>query len=222
MTMPLEPSATPLTNAIHRQLAIQSVAIEENEKRLHRRFELPLTGRYMRANKDDYACNVNDISAGGFSLAIVAPNVVLPAVGETIIAYIGQMGGLEGPVLRTWSDGFAVKLNATQHKREKIAAQITWMLNEGDLKGAAARHHERLRIANRDAVLTLGEGGFVDCLILDVSLSGASVACKTRPEIGEEVWLSRLRARVVRHHTEGIGLQFMQEIDAPTMQAYFG
>lgn len=220
--MPLDTPQTLVSNVTLRRLAAQPMAVAENEKRQHRRFELPLSGRYMRANKEEYACRVNDISVGGLSLAIIEPNLALPTVGETIIAYIGQMGGLEGPVLRTWSDGFAFKLNATQHKREKIAAQITWMLNESDLKGAAARQHERLRVVNRDSTLTLGEGGFLDCLILDVSLSGASVACKFRPEIGEEVWLSRLRARVVRHHTEGIGLQFMQEIDAQTMQAYFG
>ncbi len=197
-------------------------AADENDKRVHRRFDIPLTGRFMRANKEEYACQVENISVGGFAVALTELGQPVPAIGEKVIAYIGQLGGLEGPVVRTWTNGFAVKLNATQHKREKLAAQITWFLNEGDLKGAAARKHERLKISNRDATLTLGAGGFVDCLILDVSLSGASVACKIRPELGEEVWLARLRARVVRHHTEGIGLQFMQEIDATTMQAHFG
>ena len=150
------------------------------------------------------------------------PVSVSLTVGENVIAYIGQLGGLEGPVLRTWDAGFAFKLNATQHKREKLAAQITWLLNESDLKGSAARQHERLTITHRDAKLTLSQGGFIPCLILDVSLSGASVACKVRPDLGEEVWISRLRARVVRHHAEGVGLQFMQALDAPTLQAYFG
>ena len=176
----------------------------------------------MCANKEEYACRIKDISVGGLALSVDGPVPASVVAGERVIAYIGQLGGLEGPVLRTWADGFAMKLNATQHKREKLAAQITWLLNEGDLTGAAARKHERLKIANRDAHLTLSAGGFIPCLILDVSLSGASLACKARPDLGDEVWLSRLRARVVRHHSEGIGIQFMEVLDAQDMQAHFG
>lgn len=205
-----------------RRIAVAPLDVDENENRTYRRFELALSGRFMRASKEEYGCRINDISVGGLSLTVDPATPVTLTAGENVIAYISQLGGLEGPVLRTWSDGFAVKLNATQHKREKLAAQITWLLNERDLNGAAARRHERLHIANRDATIALGAGGFLPCLILDISLSGASVACKPRPEIGEEVWLARLRARVVRHHSEGIGLQFMQVLDAGTMQAYFG
>jgi hypothetical protein len=203
---------------------IQAAVIDEddNEKRVHRRYTVTLSGRFMCANKEEYACRIKDISVGGLALTVDGPLPSSVISGENVIAYIGQLGGLEGPVLRTWANGFAMKLNATQHKREKLAAQITWLLNEGDLIGAAARKHERLKVANRDANLTLSAGGYLSCLILDVSLSGASLACKVRPDLGEEVWLSRLRARVVRHHPEGIGIQFMEVLNAEDLQAHFG
>ncbi|MEQ1695783.1 MAG: PilZ domain-containing protein [Hyphomicrobiaceae bacterium] len=207
-------------SARHIQPAI--IDEDENEKRVHRRYAVSLSGRFMCTNKEEYACHVMDISVGGLALAVDGPLPPSIIPGEKVIAYIAQLGGLEGHVLRTWTDGFAMKLNATQHKREKLAAQITWLLNERDLAGAAARKHERLRIANRDANLTMSAGGYIPCLILDVSLSGASLACKARPELGDEVWLSRLRARVVRHHLEGIGIQFMEVLDAQDMQAHFG
>ncbi len=211
-----------ISTASARQIQVAVIDEDENEKRIHRRYSVSLSGRFMCANKEEYACRIKDISVGGLALSVDGPVPASVVAGERVIAYIGQLGGLEGPVLRTWADGFAMKLNATQHKREKLAAQITWLLNEGDLTGAAARKHERLKIANRDAHLTLSAGGFIPCLILDVSLSGASLACKARPDLGDEVWLSRLRARVVRHHSEGIGIQFMEVLDAQDMQAHFG
>jgi hypothetical protein len=45
--------------------------------------------------------------------------------------------------------------------------------------------------------------------VLDVSISGASVGTEVRPPVGSEVVLGRLRARVVRHHSEGLGLEFL-------------
>ena len=210
------------STASARPIEVAVIDDDENEKRVHRRFTVSLSGRFMCANKEEYACRVKDISVAGLALTIDGPLPAGVVTGEKVIAYIAQLGGLEGTVVRTWADGFAIKLNATQHKREKLASQITWLLNEGDLVGAAARKHERLKIANRDANLTLSAGGFVPCLILDASLSGASLACKARPDLGDEVWLSRLRARVVRHHPEGIGIQFMEILDAQDMQAHFG
>jgi PilZ domain len=214
-------SIAPLSSPAQR---FQPSAVEpdENDQRLHRRFNVALGGRFMRANKEEFPCKVQDISVGGIALTVGEGIATTIEPGEKVIAYIEQIGGIEGPVLRTWRGGFAFKLNATQNKREKLAAQITWLLNETDLKGSAARQHERLRITNRDSVLTLNEGNFVPCLLLDVSMSGANIACRVRPEIGEQVWLARLRARVVRHHSEGIGVQFMEILDQETMQAYFG
>jgi PilZ domain len=105
--------------------------------------------------------------------------------------------------------------------REKLAAQITWLLNETDIVGASARRHDRIPVGNRSAMLTIADGVVVPCLILDVSLSGASIALPVKPDIETEVKLGRLRAVVVRHHTEGVGLQFMEILDAATMRAYF-
>ena len=102
-----------------------------------------------------------------------------------------------------------------------LASYGTWLLNEPDLKGAAARQHERIAVTNRNAELTLTGGITLPCLLLDVSLSGASVACRAKPDIDEEVRLGRLKARVVRHHSEGVGLQFSEILDPDTLRAYF-
>lgn len=193
-----------------------------DEHRLHRRFRLLLSGRFMRENKDEHACRVNDISVGGVSLKVegIVASEIRP--GEKIIAYIDKLGGLEGQVVRVTPEGFSISINATQHKREKLASQLTFLVNEQDLKAVESRRDERFAIGNRSANLTVTDGVYVPCIILDVSYSGASIACTARPEIGSEVWIGRLRGRVVRHHEEGIGIQFMENLDLSTLMAYFG
>ena len=90
------------------------------DRRRHVRFPVTLLGRFMRANKLEYPCKLIDISVGGASIA--APVAV--AEGERIVAYFDHLGGLEGHVNRLFEGGFAFAIAATQHKREKLAAQI--------------------------------------------------------------------------------------------------
>lgn len=192
------------------------------DKRLHRRFALPLAGRFMRADKSEHTCVIKDISVGGVAVMHGGTSDHVTQ-GERVVVYVDQLGGLEGAVVRVWSDGFAFRLTATPHKREKLAAQITWLLNEQELKGAASRKHERIIVGNRSADLFVaGAGVALPCLILDVSVSGASLACKPKPEIDTQVRLMGLRGRVVRHHFEGIGVQFVDILDLDTVQSYFG
>ena len=83
----------------------------------------------MRANKQEFPCKLNDISVGGVS--VMAPVEV--EVGERIVAYFDEIGGIEGHVVRLFEGGFAIRLTASQHKRDKLAAQITWLINHADL-----------------------------------------------------------------------------------------
>jgi PilZ domain len=158
-----------------------------------------LLGRFMRESKREYACKLHDISVGG--AAIFTPIEV--DVGERVVAYFDFVGGIEGGVVRVFDGGFAFKIQATQHKREKMAAQLTWLANRCELAGVEERKHERLAPKQSTSSLHLGEGITVNCRVLDVSISGASVASSARPVIGTEVLLGKMRALVVRHHDEG-------------------
>jgi hypothetical protein len=184
----------------------------EPDRRRHKRFAVTLLGRFMRANKQEYPCRLTDISVGG--AGIISP--VSIEVGEHIIAYFDHLGGLEGPVVRTFDGGLAMKIKATQYRREKIAAQITWLVNQKEFDGAVERRHERFRLANKTSSLQLAQGLVTQVRVLDVSISGASVGTDVRPPVGSEVVLGKLRARVVRHHGEGLGLEFLdiQNADA--------
>ena len=189
------------------------------DRRRHKRFSLTLLGRFMRASKQEYPCKLNDISVGG--AAMMSPVPVY--IGEKIVVYFDQIGGIEGTVARVFEGGFAIRIAATQHKREKLAAQITWMVNKADLSGVEERRHTRdAKYPPKASVLTLAEGISIDCRVLDVSLSGASIETEARPPIGNEIALGKLRCRVIRYHDHGIGVQFLDIQEPEALRRYFG
>jgi len=188
------------------------------DRRRHKRYPLALLGRFMRANKQEFPCRLKDFSVGG--AAILAPVEV--EIGERIVAYLDEIGGVEGEVVRTFEGGFAIKLRATQHKREKLAAQITWLVNKADLGGSFGRRHQRMEVVNKTSTLKLSDGSSVDCKVLDVSLSGASIGTEARPPIGDIVFFGKLRCKVMRYHDRGIGVQFLDIPDPEALRRYFG
>lgn len=188
------------------------------DRRRHKRCVLPLHGRFMRATKEEFPCRLNDISVGGMS--ICSPVEVVP--GERIVAYFDKLGGLEGVVVRRFEDGFAVRINSSLHKREKLAAQLTWLINRDEMSDAAERRHERVAVKSRASSLILGPDAAVDCRVLDVSLSGASLGTDARPSIGTDVMLGKMRCRVMRHHDRGIGVQFLDIQEPDALRRYFG
>lgn len=172
----------------------------------------------MRANKQEFPCRLNDISVGG--AAVMAPAEV--EMGERIVAYFDEIGGLEGEVARIFDGGFAMRFRASQHKREKLAAQITWLVNQQELGDNFGRRHKRFEVMNKTSSLILSDGTSVDCRVLDVSLSGASIGTEVRPPMGDVVMLGKLRCRVLRYHDRGIGVRFLDIPDPEALRRYFG
>lgn len=188
------------------------------DRRRHKRYPLALLGRFMRANKQEFPCRLCDISVGGISL--MSPVEV--EVGERIVAYLDELGGIEGFVARVFDGGFAMSLRVSQHKREKLAAQITWLINKEELGNSFGRRHHRLAVPNKTSTLRLADGTSLDCRVLDVSLSGASIGTDARPPVGDEVMFGKLRCKVMRYHDRGIGVQFLDIPDPEALRRYFG
>lgn len=208
--------AIPPAPVAHR---VQSIAGRITpDRRRHKRVSITLLGRFMRANRQEYPCKLCDISVGG--AAMMSP--VNVEIGEKIVAYFDNIGGLEGQVVRNFEGGFAVVFNATQHRREKLAAQLTWLINQGKVPGLEERRHERVVPKNTVSSLAIGDGEPVPVQVIDVSISGAAIATEHRPPVGMTVMLGKLRGRVVRHHEQGIGIEFL-DIQAPAaLRRYFG
>lgn len=188
------------------------------DRRRHRRVEVQLSGRFMRQDKQEYPCQVINMSAGG--MAVHSSATV--AVDERIVAYLDHLGRIEGVVVRCFEGGFGVRIVASAYKRERITNLLTWLTNQTALGLSEERRHERFVPRISASKLILPNGDVYDCRIIDVSLSGASVALGIKPPVDSEVILGRLRGRVVRHHDLGVGIQFAELQDPDSLIRTFG
>ncbi|WP_411035403.1 PilZ domain-containing protein [Shinella sp. BYT-45] len=174
------------------------------EQRSFQRVSVNLSGRLMLASHDEYDCTAIDMSPGDASFACAAR----PRIGERIIAYIDHVGRIEGTVALVNEGGFVIVLNATDRKREKLAAQLTWIANKHELGLPEDRRHDRLTPRNTRTDLTLDDGRRYPCRIIDLSLSGAAIDIDVRPALGTSVQLGSMKGRVVRHFQEGVAIEF--------------
>jgi hypothetical protein len=189
------------------------------DRRLHKRFKVSLPGRFMLPDQSEHACKTIDLSPGGVA---IASNVSVEP-GDRIVGQFEHIGSVVGQVARIFPGGFAIALSATSHKREKLAAQITWIVNRGELNGGALeRRHERFGVKQRVTTVKLDEDIVIECQILDVSLSGASLGTDARPPIGHVVTVGKQLAKVMRYHAQGIGVQFLEPQERETLQRDFG
>lgn len=179
---------------------------DTRERRRFRRVHIPLLGRYMLEDRREYPCQIINMSAGG--IAVRAPEIGKP--GERIVMYIDTLGRVEGEIVRTSPEGFALQLKATQNRREKIIDTLTWLLNKERFLLPETRRHERIVPKNPATKLKLSDGTEVPCRVLDVSLGGAAVDVEPKPPIGAHVMLGRTAGRVIRHGEDGISLKFIE------------
>jgi len=174
------------------------------ERRRFQRVKVNLLGRYMMADRREFPCQVVNMSPGG--IAVIAP--VTGAPGERIIAYVDHLGRLEGHIARVFQNGFAMTISATARKRDKLAAQLTWLANRQVLSLPEDRRHGRITPRNPIARLIMPNGLNVSCRIVDVSESGAGVATDQRPPVGALVTLGKVQGRVVRYLEDGFAVEF--------------
>lgn len=174
------------------------------ERRRFQRVSVDLQGRYMLPDRREFPCQVVNMSPGG--MALVAPVGAEP--GERVIAYVDHLGRLEGQVARTLPNGFAMTISATPRKRDKLAAQLTWLANRHILGLPEDRRHGRFAPRNPIGRLIMPNGINVSCRIIDVSQSGAGIKTDQRPPLGALVTLGKVPGRVVRHLEDGFAIEF--------------
>ncbi len=176
------------------------------ERRRHQRVKVNLLGRYMLADRREFPCQVVNMSPGG--IAVVAPVAGQP--GERVIAYVDHLGRLEGKIARMLDNGFAMTVEATLRKRDKLAAQLTWLANRHILNLPEDRRHGRFIPRKAMARMILPSGNNVTCRVIDLSESGAaiSISPELRPPVGTMVTIGKTQGRVVRHIEDGFAIEF--------------
>jgi PilZ domain-containing protein len=192
----------------------KSILPAAEERRRFQRVKVHLLGRYMLPDRREFPCQVINMSPGG--LALLAPGI--GNVGDRVIAYLDHVGRVEGKITRIIDNGFAMTIAATARKRDKLAAQLTWLANRDILNLPEDRRHDRVVPRNPIAVITLEDGTRMTCRIIDLSLSGAAVAAEHRPPLQSLVLLGRVQARVVRNLEEGFAMEFIHEQLVETLE----
>lgn len=188
------------------------------ERRRHQRVLINSLGRFMLSNKKEYPCQVLNMSPGG--MALVTP--VRGGQGERIIAYVDNLGRIEGKISRVFDGGFAVAITATTRKRDKLASQLTWLANRNALGLPEDRVHERLVPKNPVTHIRLADGRTYDCRVIDMSMGGAAVAIDVRPLVGSDITLGKMRARIIRHLENGLAVEFLDTQNLRSLNDHFG
>lgn len=174
------------------------------ERRRYQRVTVDLLGRYMLPDGREFPCQVTNMSPGG--MALVAQ--VAGKAGDRIVAYVDHVGRLEGTIVRVSDNGFAMTIAATPRKREKLAAQLTWLANRKLLGMSEDRRHDRVVPRNPQSTLKLPNGITITCHVIDMSVSGAAVSADTVPPVGTPVTLGKTQGRVIRHIEHGFAVEF--------------
>jgi hypothetical protein len=176
------------------------------ERRRFQRVRVNLLGRYMLADRREFPCQVTDMSPGG--MALVAP--VVGQLQERVIAYVDHVGRLEGVITRQFQNGFAMTVSATMRKRDKLAAQLTWLANRHLLNSPEDRRHGRMAPKNPMGRLIMPNGLNIAVRVIDISQSGCAIATDQRPDIGAAVTIGKTSGRVVRHLEDGFAIEFVR------------
>lgn len=182
----------------------QRSLMRRQDRRRYQRVKVNLLGRFMLEDRHEYPCQTADMSPG--SAALITP--VAGRIGERVVVYVDHIGRIEGVIVRVYDGGFAMTINATLRKKDKLAAKLTWLANRHELNLPEDRRHERLTPQNPVVTVTLPDGREYRSRIMDMSLSGAALAMEPKPPIGTPLVLGRIRGTVIRHFEDGVAVEF--------------
>jgi PilZ domain len=188
------------------------------ERRRHQRAKVRLRGRYMLADRREYACQAIEISAGGIAIL----GAIKGEIGERVVAYFDRIGRVEGMIVRHFDKCFVIELSASALKRERLDLRIGWLVRREAGLVADSRRHERIALYRWRTNLKTADGQ--DCVahVVDLSVSGAAISVNAAPPIGSNVTLGDRTGVVVRHFHGGIAVtftHFLGEKDLETHRA---
>ncbi len=170
-----------------------STAADTPDRRRHTRARLALPGRYMTPDGGEYHCLTVDVSPGGIRLK--APRICAP--GAQIIAYIDDLGRVEGVVVRTLCDGFALAFACTPRKAQRLLNSIEWLLFR-EAGGVQRRNSPRTTREGAIVVLIEEDGGERVVELTDFSSSGFAFLSEQPMQPGVRLELGTQRACVTR------------------------
>ena len=176
------------------------------ERRRYDRAVLTLPGRYMLADGQEFDCQIVDVSPIG--VAIRAP--LVGDLGERVVAYVQELGRIEGVIVRRGIDWFAVELRVPSSRLRKLATRIDGLVRRQAAGSPERRSSERLdRDQDQDwTTLLLSDGREFEAGLIDVSSNSAALDVDVALPVGAAVTVGKRRAHVSRHFAGGIAVTF--------------
>jgi hypothetical protein len=178
------------------------------DKRKYERVKLFLPGHLFNPQNDQSAeCKVLNLSAGGAAVECAA--TFHP--GIPLVLYIDGFGRFQGKTIIHTNGQLALQFAIGAVKRSRLIEMLQSFGMESLAGVTELRKHVRIpSLASGSIVRENGEQ--LKCDVLDISLDGVSLRTNARPSIGEIVTLGRAQGRVVRHHADGIAIQYVKEM----------
>lgn len=136
-----------------------------------------------------------------------------PDPGTPVIAYIEEIGRVDGTAGEPAPEGFWVGFSFPEDRRARFVRHLRWLVRRERGLAAAERRHTRYEPRNKAARFALPGGREQSCEVIDISLSGAGLRSRVKPSIGSPVALGRMKGRVVRHFQDGFAIEFLTPLE---------
>ncbi len=166
-------------------------------------------GRFMLPDMSEHACQVMDLTKDGATFITTS----VPPEGQAIVAYLEEVGRIEAISGPAKPGGFAIHFTLRGPRLERLQQRIQWLHERGEGKGEDSRRHARFEPTEKVSQITLPDGRIYNCEVLDISVSGAAIKTEVMPSVGTYVMLGKMRGRVVRYLEQGVGIEFVRQLD---------
>ena len=165
-------------------------------------------GRFMLPDMSEHACQVVDLDHSG---ATFLTNDV-PPMNMAIVAYLEDLGRVEVMSSEVVQGGFRVTYAYSGSRLERLLQRIDWVKQRA-AGGADQRRHPRFEPRDKHSTIMLPDGRSYACEVMDISVSGAAIKTDVMPSIGTYLMVGKMRGRVVRYLENGVGIEFVKQLD---------
>jgi hypothetical protein len=191
-------------------MASNAQLAQSTDQRSNERVQVRLAGKlFVPAEEITLDCTIINLSVGGAGIHCPEP----PPLDCFVVLYIDSFGRFEGVTTRYVEGELGLRFVCKDAKRQRLEQDLAAFVADGMTGVTRLRRHRRDAAPIQIDYFTTGDGFETVCKLMDISLQGALLKTKARPAIGEVIQLGQTRAWVVRHHDEGIGVQFQQHFE---------
>ena len=170
-------------------------------------------GRFMLPDMSEHACQVLDMTNEGATFITSE----VPAPGLAIVAYLEDLGRVEVKSGVAINGGFKVHYSYSGARLERLLTRIEWIKQRTTGGAADQRRHARFEPKDKASSIVLPDGRVYACEVMDISVSGAAIKTDVMPSIGTYLMVGKMKGRVVRYLENGVGIEFVKQVDQKIM-----